>query len=148
MPRARDILQRFRPAGTPGAASSAGVPADRVAEVSAELEPVLALLASTQEEASRVRADAEREAEQRRQQATARASALIASAHRQTAAERADAALRVSKSVEEENTAALAEAKLAATAARRHAAEQMASYLDRVETATRDALHAGEEAHR
>jgi hypothetical protein len=67
MPRSRDILQRFRPAGTPGPASSSGVPADRVAEASAELEPVLALLAETQAEVSRIRRDAEREAEQRRQ---------------------------------------------------------------------------------
>ena len=32
MPRSRDTLQRFRPAGTPGAASAAGIPVDRVAE--------------------------------------------------------------------------------------------------------------------
>ena len=32
MPSARDLLQRFRPIGTPGAAAPAGVPADRGAE--------------------------------------------------------------------------------------------------------------------
>ena len=36
---ARDLLHRFRPVGAPGAAP-AGVPADRVAEVSRELQPV------------------------------------------------------------------------------------------------------------
>ena len=146
MPRSRDILQRFRPAGTPGAASPAGVPADRVAERGAELEPVLALLSATQEEASRVRVVAEHEAEQRRTQAMARASAIVADAHRQSAAERAAAALRVSRKAEEENAAALTEAENAAAAVRRHAAERMPLYLDRVMSTTRAALHAGEEA--
>ena len=66
MPRSRDILQRFRSAGTPGAATATGVPADRVAELSAELEPVLAQLVSVQQEVSRIRADAHNEAERRR----------------------------------------------------------------------------------
>lgn len=143
MPRSRDILQRFRPAGIPGAASSSGVPADRVAEASAELQPVLTLLAETQEEASRVRTDAEREAEQRRRQAMARASALVASAHREAAAERADAALGVGRRVEEENAAALAEAERDAAAVRRLAAERMSAFLDRVVAATRVAMRAG-----
>lgn len=146
MPRSRDILQRFRPVGTPGAASPAGVPADRVAEMAAELEPVLALLSATQEEASRVRSVAEQEAGQRRVRATARAGAIVAAAHRQAAAERADAALRVSREVEEENAAALTEAEHAATAVRLHAAERIPVYLDRVMSSTRAALHAGEEA--
>lgn len=146
MPRSRDILQRFRPAGTPGAASPAGVPADRVSEMAAELEPVFALLSATQEEASRVRSVAEQEAEQRRVQAIARAGAIVAAAHRQAAAERADAALRVGRKVEEENVAALAQAEHAATAVRRHAAERMPVYLDRVMSATTAALRAGEAA--
>ncbi|KAE8765526.1 hypothetical protein, partial [Georgenia thermotolerans] len=69
MPRARDILQRFRPAGTPGAAAPAGVPADRVTEMAAELEPVLARLAEAQAEADQVRAAARQEAERRRREA-------------------------------------------------------------------------------
>ena len=44
MTRTRELLERFRPAGTPGAAGGRGVPVDRVAERSAELEPVLELL--------------------------------------------------------------------------------------------------------
>ena len=86
MPRSRDTLQRFRPAGTPGAASAAGIPVDRVAEASAELEPVLSLLADTQAEVAGLRRAAEREAEQRRQAAVTRATALIAAAHRQATA--------------------------------------------------------------
>ena len=143
MPRSRDILQRFRPAGTPGAASAAGIPVDRVAEASAELEPVLALLAETQAEASRLRRDAEREAERRRQDAAARATAVVAAAHRQATAERADAALRVSTRVQGESTAALAEAERDAEAVRRAAAERMPAYVDRVLALTRAAMRAG-----
>lgn len=146
MPRSRDILQRFRPAGTPGAASSPGVPVDRVAEASAELEPVFALLAATQEEVSRIRSDAAREAERRRQHAAERASSLVASAHRQAEAERADAALGVGRKVEEESAAALAEAERVAEAVRREAAERMPVYLDRVMAATRAAMRAGDGA--
>lgn len=144
MPRSRDILQRFRPAGTPGPAASAGVPADRVAEVAAELEPVLALLADTQAEASRIRREAEREAERRRLRATESAGALVASAHRQAGADRAAAAVRVSRRVEEEGAAALAEAERAAAAVRGRAAERMPALLDQVMAATRDALRAEE----
>ena len=60
MPRARDFLARFRPVGTPWcAAASAGVPADRVAEAGAELEPLFAMLADTEAEIDRVRASAD-----------------------------------------------------------------------------------------
>ncbi len=46
MPQLRDFLDRFRPAGAPGAAARAraGVPADRSRELAAEVGPVLALL--------------------------------------------------------------------------------------------------------
>ena len=65
MPRPRDLLQRFRLAGTPGAPAAPGVPADRVAEVSAELEPVLARLAAAEQEAERLRTGARDEAARR-----------------------------------------------------------------------------------
>jgi len=148
MPRSRDILQRFRPAGTPGAASGTGVPADRLAEATAELEPVIALLAATQDEARSIHSEAVRDAEQRRQQATERAGALVASAHRQAAAERAEAALRVSRDVEAETAARLAEADRAAAVVRERCAERLPALLDRVLTATRAALAAEQGAAR
>jgi V/A-type H+/Na+-transporting ATPase subunit D len=49
MASARDLLERFRPAGTPGAAAPAGVPYDRGAALEDELRPVLALLSPTEE---------------------------------------------------------------------------------------------------
>ncbi|GAA1331576.1 hypothetical protein GCM10009647_071660 [Streptomyces sanglieri] len=54
----RDFLERFRPAGTPGA-SAAGVPVDRTAERASELEPTLAQLMDVQREAARIRASAD-----------------------------------------------------------------------------------------
>jgi hypothetical protein len=62
LPQLGDFLSRFRPAGAPGAASRAGVPADRAAELSAELDPVLALLAAADADCGRLAAEAEQEA--------------------------------------------------------------------------------------
>jgi hypothetical protein len=146
MARSRDILERFRSAGTPGAAATPGVPADRVAEVSAELEPVLARLSGAQSEAARIRSEAEQQAAATRTQALDRAAALVAAARSQATADRAEAALRVSRAMEEENAAALAEAHRLAEAVRQRAAERMSSYLDRVLHATRSALRAEDEA--
>ncbi len=80
MPQARDFLDRFRPAGAPGAASRAGVPADRAAELARELEPVLALLAGTDAECGRIIATARQEAEQIAGRAREQAAALAADA--------------------------------------------------------------------
>lgn len=143
MLRSRDILQRFRPAGTPGAASSSGVPADRVAEASAELEPLIALLAGVQDEAARLRSDAAKETSRRRQAAAERAGAIVLAAHRRAAAERADAALRVSRQAEAEAAAGLAEAERAAAALRERAAGLLPGYRDRVLATVRERLRAG-----
>lgn len=145
MPRSRDILQRFRSAGTPGAATATGVPADRVAELSAELEPVLARLAVAQDEAARVRAEAQQEADRRRQAAAQDASARVAAAHRQAAAERADAALCLARQAEEEAAATLAAAARDATTVRRRATEAMPAYVERVLSAVKAELDTSEE---
>lgn len=71
MPRGRDFLERFRPAGTPGALAARGVPADRVAELAAELAPVFALLEPVQQQSAAIRARAQAEADQRRTAARA-----------------------------------------------------------------------------
>jgi len=59
----RDFLDRFRPAGAPGAAARAGVPADRARELAAEVDPVLALLDGVQAECERIIETARREAD-------------------------------------------------------------------------------------
>jgi len=60
--QARDFLDRFRPAGAPGSAARAGVPADRARELAAEVEPVLALLDDTHAECEQIIEAARQEA--------------------------------------------------------------------------------------
>jgi cell division septum initiation protein DivIVA len=74
VPQWRNVLDRFRPAGTPGAAGRPGIPVDRSADATAELTAVLALLDDAQEEAARTR-----------QVATDRAQEIRRAAHRQAA---------------------------------------------------------------
>ena len=88
----RDLLERWRPSATPGAPAAAGVPADRVAERSAELEMVLSLLTEAQAEADRIRSDAIAEAARHRAAAHEQGQALINEAHRRAKAERSAAA--------------------------------------------------------
>lgn len=90
MPRVRDLLYRFRPAGVPGAATAAGVPTDRVADLTAELAPVFAALEATEEECTTLVADAEREAATRRERDQGRARAAVESARAKAPAERAE----------------------------------------------------------
>ncbi|MEU7642596.1 MULTISPECIES: hypothetical protein [unclassified Streptomyces] len=75
----RDLLMRFRPVSTPGPAAT-GVPADRTAELAAELTPSLARLDSTAAEAEAVRAAARREADRIRRDAARRAEVITARA--------------------------------------------------------------------
>ena len=88
----RDFLERLRPSGTPGAPSIAGVPADRLAERSTELEAVFALLEDVQAEVGRMGSAAEEQARHRRAVAHERADAILAEARRLAEAERAAAA--------------------------------------------------------
>jgi vacuolar-type H+-ATPase subunit H len=86
-----DLLRRFRPAGTPGAAAAAGVPVDRAAEAAGELEPILALLAGAESAAADLRERARLDALELDGQARARAAGLAAEARARAQAERADA---------------------------------------------------------
>ena len=95
MPQLGDFLNRFRPAGAPGAASRAGVPADRAAELSAELDPVLALLAAADAECARLVAEAEDEASRIAAQGRDEAASITADAVRRAEAARSQAAAEV-----------------------------------------------------
>lgn len=92
MPQFRDLLTRLRPAGSPGAASRVGVAVDRVRERSAELEPVVALLAATHAECGRMIAEARREAQQITDEAREQAALAGAQARRDAETARAAAA--------------------------------------------------------
>ena len=63
MSATRAFLDRFRPAGAPGAAGGAGVPADLARELGAEVGPVLALLDDAHAECERLGAAAWLEAD-------------------------------------------------------------------------------------
>jgi vacuolar-type H+-ATPase subunit H len=98
----RDFLERLRPSGTPGAPSIAGVPADRVAERSTELEAVFALLEDVQAGVGRMGSAAEEQARHRRDVAHERADAILAEARRRAEAERAAAAASAQAGASEE----------------------------------------------
>jgi len=80
VPRWQNVLERFRPAGTPGAAGRPGIPADRSADATAELAAMLALLDDAQEEAARTRQAATDRAQEIRRAAHRRAAELVAKA--------------------------------------------------------------------
>lgn len=143
MARPRDLLQRFRLAGTPGAAAAPGVPADRVAELAAEIGPLLAMLDSTCAEADRVRAAAQDEAQRRRHRAEEQARAEVAAARADADAERADAAARVRRHADEERERMLGEAEREAARITHRAADRMPEYVDRVVAEACDAMLAG-----
>jgi vacuolar-type H+-ATPase subunit H len=140
VPRVRDLLYRFRPAGAPGAAAAAGVPVDRRADLTAELEPLFARLASTEEECSRIRERGRDEAEAIRRRAAERAQAIVAAADARTQAERDSATARLWQRGETESSALLAAAQQEAAAVRERAAERMPTHVARVLESVRDLL--------
>lgn len=93
MARVRDYLDRFRPAGAPGAASGAGVPADRRADLDVELRPVFAALTEVEQECARIREQADRRARARSDEAAERARTIVAGAASDARATRAAAAV-------------------------------------------------------
>lgn len=147
MPRTRGLLQRFRGAGAPGAASAVGVPADRVAETAAELEPVFARLAPVQAEAEAIRTAAREQAALTRRRAEEEAAAILAAARRDAESERVAASLAAGRRVDEHREHALADADGEAARVRQHATEAMPEYVDRVLAQVRSLL-AGPGPHR
>ncbi|MGB8380647.1 MAG: hypothetical protein WCG47_05235 [Dermatophilaceae bacterium] len=132
MPSVRDFLERLRPSGTPGAATISAVPADRVGERSAELEPVLARLEAVQAEASLIRQAAEVVARQRKHAAVEEARVVIATARRAVDAERRDAAAKARARAEAESRDLLADAVRDASAVAEAARTRQSGFVDRV----------------
>jgi uncharacterized membrane protein YccC len=130
--RARDVLYRFRPAGAPGAASATGVPADRVADLTAELQPLFAELTRTERECADIIARAGLAAAQVHAQAMDRAAGLVPVARERVDGERAAAVARVRERGAQESAAALAAAEQDAAQVHRRAEERMASFVDSV----------------
>jgi len=137
VPSVRDFLERLRPSGTPGAATVSAVPADRVGERSAEIEPVLARLAAAQAQASAIRQAAEVEAHQRKDAAAEQARAIVATARREAEAERQTAAATTRARAETESRDLLGDAAQEASAVARAAGARQASFAERVLTRAR-----------
>ncbi|USX53935.1 hypothetical protein [Lentzea sp. HUAS12] len=127
----RDLLQRYRPVGTPGAAARPGVPADRAAELATELEPVLALLASTEDEMRRLREEARAEAHRIREQAARQADELVTTAHDRASEVRAQAAANARAAAAPDGTLLVEAARENARRIRERATVMMPEYVDR-----------------
>lgn len=125
----RDFLERFRPAGTPGA-SATGIPADRMAERAAELEPALARLTDVQQQVARIRAAAQEAAEVLRQNAVREAEHLLAVAREQAPEVRRQAAEPLLREARQEADALRAAGDRTASAIRERAGERMPHLVD------------------
>ncbi|MFG2859180.1 hypothetical protein [Streptomyces sioyaensis] len=128
----RDFLMRFRPAGSPGRAAPGGVPADRSAELSAELEPSLTSLERTEAEARAIREQAASRASETRRGAERQAAEIVERAHARAHDLRAESADRVRRAAEAEAAELLASAERDAAVVRRRADARMPVLLDRV----------------
>ena len=129
MPRVRDFLYRFRPAGAPGAAAQAGVPIERTAELTPELEPLFASLAQTEGECADLRDRARADAAAIRGQQADLARGVILAAEARTAAERAAAAATVQQRVESQAADLVAAAGQEAAAVRQRATSRMPTFV-------------------
>ncbi|MFF4603216.1 hypothetical protein ACFY12_10770 [Streptomyces sp. NPDC001339] len=136
----RDFLMRFRLAGPPGRAAPGGVPADRSAELSAELEPPLSLLEQAEAEARAVREQAALTAEERRRGAEREAEEIVAQARARAEGVRAESADRVRRAAEAESAELLASAEREVCAVRRQAEARMPELVDRVSALVRAEL--------
>jgi len=136
----REMLERFRPSGAPGAPAMSGVPADRVAERSVELEPVFALLAGVQAEVDQIGSDAQREAMSRRALAGERAREIVAAARRAADSERAQAAAAAQAGAAEQASTILVDAQRAAETLAAEAGAHRPALVDDVVRLARDEL--------
>ncbi len=142
MPQWQNVLDRFRPAGTPGAAGRPGIPADRSADAAAELTEVLALLDDAQEDAVRTRQAATDRAQEIRRVAQRQAAEIVAKARHDAESVRAQSeadALREA-GADEDDMRSQTEAEIAAL--RERAGERLAHDADTVAALARGWLDA------
>ncbi len=142
MTQTRDFLERFRPAGAPGAAARAGVPADRVRELAAEVEPVLALLDDVHADCEQIITRAQREADQIAASAQAEVTRIGRDAERRARAARDDARSDVLAQARAEAQQAAAGAGRLALGVRRMAKRRMPDLVAAAVAMVRDGLDA------
>ena len=126
------ILRRFRPAVAPGPAGPAAVPADRVAEVEAELAGVFAALEPAVTAAREVRERAGGDADRRRQQGVEEAERIVAAARARLDAVRAEAASAGLSALDAERAALDADARAEVERVRQVADERLGGLLSEV----------------
>lgn len=142
MPRSRDLLNRFRPTGTPGAAGAAGVPVDHDAGSAAELAPVLAALAATESACDALVAEARARAARVRDAAQVQAQELLADTRGRLGAEQAAVVARARERRAGESAVELRAAELRAAEVRSAAEERRAGCVAEVVAAVRVRLGA------
>jgi len=124
VPGLRDYLDRFRPAGAPGAGGT-GVPADRSRELEAELTTVLALLDGVHAECAGVVARARRDAERIVAAARAEAATMTGDTDRRARAARDEAAREVLAAARAEAADTVARARQQALRVRERAEQRI-----------------------
>jgi hypothetical protein len=143
VPRVRDLLYRFRPLGSPGAATRPGVPADRERALADELEPVFASLSSTLADCRATVEEGRRHAAQIRARDDAACHQLLGSAAARGATARA--AAKVQRHAEAgpraEQLDAATDAQL--DALRRRLEERLPSYREQVAASVEALLASG-----
>jgi hypothetical protein len=122
MPGVREFLLRLRPAGAPGQAAAAGVPADLKARASEELDPVFAALRSALLECERLRSEAQTQAAATVSAANERARTIRGQADGAAAAERARVAAGLMARADAEVTELAEQARAEAVEVQRAAA--------------------------
>ena len=110
------VLDRFRPAGTPGPAGPVGVPATDVQGPAAELVPVFAALAADVEACAVLVEEARIQAAHDVAAARTQAAAVLSRARLEAGAARAEAAARVGRDAAERDTRAVDQARRDAAA--------------------------------
>lgn len=132
MPGLRELLSRFRAVGAPGAPGAAGMPIDRRAGVTAELEPVFAALAETTAECECLRAGGDADARRCLDEARKRAAAMLAQADGAAQAERATVAARMRERAATDLIAAEEESQVAAEEIAHRATGQLSTLVNEV----------------
>lgn len=145
MPRVRDLLYRFRPLGSPGSATRAGVPADRDRAMAEELEPVFASLSSTLADCRATVEEGRRHAATIRARNDAAVQQLLASSDARAASARAAAKAerQAAAGPEAEQLAVATDAQLAEL--RRRLEDRLPSYRAQVAAMVEALVAAGPE---
>ena len=140
MPQWRDFLDRFRPAGAPGAAARRGVPSDRKADAVAELMPLVSLLDDDQAQAERIREQARDRAAQVRAAADHGRAATITRARMEALAVRDDAAARARAKAAAECEQLLSDSEAEIGRLRARVDERMPASVDQVVALVRSVM--------